>query len=197
VKRVCVRFRSDDLIPAARTKVLLPLITELSGSLAGEDTSDMLKMVAWDFGSEVHDVFKKGLCQLVWARKVRPILQHLKLDVMILDFYECFCTDRCCNLAGCALKAFMPGCSHRAPKSVEVKDPFDMTSFAERDSGTKGLVEKLIRQWTAPRLQHSGGTDESIDEDTAEMDEAFRKWVKSEEHVSARWSEGSRPQDSW
>ncbi|MCJ1249786.1 hypothetical protein MMC30_007012 [Trapelia coarctata] len=221
VKRVCVRFRSDDLEFEERVEVLWPLTISILASLARRDTDDMLEVVVWDFGSEVHDALKKRLYQSVWPRKIRPIIQHLKLDSITLDFDECYCTDRCCELAGYATSAFMPGFVHGMPKSVEINDPYDMTNFTERHRGVEGIVKKLMRGWTAERLRHLRDTENSdaeeadaedgdvgetdtekttedvADKDTAKTEEALRYWLKSEERVSERWFEGSWPQNEW
>lgn len=153
VKRICVRFRSDDLVSLKSNSTPRPLATDISTRLVGEDTSDILQSVVWRFRADVHDALKQRLWELVWPRKVRPILEHLKLDSIALDFYECSCTERCCILAGCALRAFEPGFAHGTPKRTEIWDECDMLHTAARHCDAVEYVESLMGHWTAQRLQ--------------------------------------------
>jgi hypothetical protein len=175
VKEICVRFRSDDLVQAERQQILQPRVTSISTRLARGDTSDMLREVILCFGYDVHDALKKHLWESVWPLKDHPVLQHLKLDTMILDFYECFCTDRCCMLADYALAAFEPGFVHGAPQSVIIKDDeFNMLQTAAGHCGAAQYVEKLMGHWTAQRLQLP-----MCDEDMAAIMEIFDSGVKT------------------
>lgn len=147
----------------------------------------MLKEVFWSFGYDVHDAFKEHLWESVWPLKVRPVLQHLKLDTMILDFDECFCTDRCCVLAGCALAAFEPGFVHGAPQSVIIKGESDMLQTAARHCGAVEYAEKLMGHWTAQRLQLP-----TCDEDMAAIMEIFDSGLETGKAVPTRWEEESQ-----
>lgn len=147
----------------------------------------MLRDVVWGFGSKVHDALKEHLWESVWPLRIRPVLEHLKLDLMILDFDECSCTDGCCMLAGCALGAFEPGFVHGAPKSVNIKDSFDMLQTVTRHWGAVEYVETLMGHWTARRLQLP-----TCDEDIAAIIEIFGWGLEMGKADPDRWEEESR-----
>jgi len=127
----------------------------------------VFRQIRWEDYEHASD--KRYLRQVSWPRKVRPILDLLKLDNLILDFSEA----RCPNWSGCscwmtagAIFAFHTGFAHGVPADLEVYGltPCDAGGFYQGVNSLRlAFLETAFRMWTRQRNEKFVPLSQSMD----------------------------------
>jgi len=198
VKSVHIGFLTDDLTEDQRTELLQPIIADTQKDLVR--MSNELRVTVMDFGSTVHQVFNEHLRTCAWSRKVNPVLENLKLDMLILDFDDCTCVDRCCQMAAYALSSLKPGFAHEMPKEVTVLGfEFEMYDLGTCDRWElfdgwmedEFFIEGLIKQWTEKRRRKAHGITEDAaygsDPEEFEREHMLNHWLGLDDAACENW----------
>ena len=115
-------------------------------------------------------------CEMIWKRKVVPILENLTLDRLVLDLGDSFCQGGCkCRMAATALTCFKEGFASRAPNVVEIKG-WD----AVRDD-IETVVRDCLQIWTMKRARRVAGSLNQAQDVNSEAEKWLLEAARSEE----------------
>ncbi|MCJ1287435.1 hypothetical protein MMC26_006786 [Xylographa opegraphella] len=149
-----------------------------------------------EWGKGLHLAYKRHLTQVIWPRKVAPVLDLLSLDRLLL-YLDCpTCHDGCCVLTNSALSSFTPGFAKGVPKSVEfITYPqaslYETVCKAHKDDDdddgcdvarANRIIQNLMTRWTEQRQKKSY----SLKEGFKTVKRAF--WlIEEEEGLEGSW----------
>lgn len=142
LKSICLSLDFQDITPTDRAAVLATqLDLERDSLLFPEKTRSYTSL---SLESKLHAEYRKFLAEIVWPRKVSPIIEYCKLEKLSIDFSETTCQARCCKLRAPASLAFRKGFAKGMPKEIQLIGPVKKKTEEE--------LRKLIKKWTSWRV---------------------------------------------
>jgi len=103
-----------------------------------------------------HDAHRCYMRQISWPRKVKLILDFLRLDSLVINFADSRCCRECCSLTASALATFQAGFAHGVPTNLEM---YGLTPppliYHVENTLRLGCFERALRMWTEQRVQKS------------------------------------------
>ena len=148
-KSIEVSLGRDDFTTLDSCMVYNHGITKSRGLLASSGSIN-------EYNREIHRFAKLKLRDATWQRKVDPILDHLRLDRLILDLSDSFCPEDCdCRMAAMAVLCFEKGFAVHTPKIVEVK------GWELDDLDIAAVVGECLGTWTMRRAGKVAGDADS------------------------------------
>lgn len=144
LKSVSVSLGHDDMTRADRSAIL---DTELA--LARDDMIIPQRADSEDmpWSETLHDAYSNYLKGTVWPRKVSPLLDHCRLNKLVVSVHSAFCPALCCRIRAYAVLSFNAGFAMGMPERLVIE------GFGEYVSAS----EELIRSWTSRRIADSDG----------------------------------------
>ncbi|MCJ1394276.1 hypothetical protein MMC18_007154 [Xylographa bjoerkii] len=147
-----------------------------------------------NWGQDLHLAYKRHLTQVIWPRKVAPLLEFLALDFLHLTMEATNCHNECCNLANSALSVFTLGFAKGVPKRLKISE-YPLDFWAEHDCPcdddcagecdnecVSAAVWKHMKHWTQLREKSSYSVKQGFED----MNWIFQL-IKSEEAEQGDW----------
>lgn len=102
------------------------------------------------FYTTLHRYESVELVQEIWPRKLKPVVDCLLLDKLVVDLGDSCCTGRCCKMADYETrKAFSSGFAMGMPKVVQLRGADNAEDF-----------KAYIEEETAKRQSMLGGVQQ-------------------------------------
>ena len=113
-------------------------------------SSDWFSMTC---AQELHKAYKQYLVDIAWPRKVSPVLEHLKLDGLMINIQCSLCDHKCCPMYAGALAALSQGFALGIPKTLKIMgvDRFIDQTYFDQEANPWRSVNFMIRQWSRER----------------------------------------------
>lgn len=112
------------------------------------DEEDSVRDATENWGRNIHQRYKDRLRFVCWPKMMSPILEHLQLDKLVVNFEDSICSHNCCSIPRRAGAAFNEGFAKGVPTFL-VLGNIQEGLFPHTDY--KRSIEQDIRRWTADR----------------------------------------------
>ena len=139
----------------------------------------------------LHRAYKQHLTQIIWPRKVAPILRFLALNQLNVHVHNAMCHSQCCDLTKAALSTFAPGFAKGVPSEVNVlgqpskkwrEQEIDNAKYEGAEHRMSVAVKIGMNGWTQQRHKRSY----SVREGFQLMKNVFI-WMQEEEERLGGW----------
>ncbi|MCJ1377304.1 hypothetical protein MMC17_000398 [Xylographa soralifera] len=116
------------------------------------------------WGQALHVAYKRHLTEVIWPRKVAPLLENLALDSLDLRMDVAHCHSDCCYMTNSALSSFTPGFAKGSPNRVNFsgypEDFWDKYAdnyfdFEHSDDFFSEAITTCMERWTQQREKSS------------------------------------------
>ena len=104
-------------------------------------------------GREVHRANKAYLVDICWPRKLAHILEHLRLEKLVVNIENSRCEDGCCPMYAGAVAALHEGFALAMPKTITIygtEQFIDENYFDLRDDVGE-IIQNRIKRWSLDR----------------------------------------------